>query len=127
MRQAVIESLRKQIGRGVKSLVKNRQYKRYLRTEGENRLEIDEKAIEEESRCDGKWVLKTNLPSGFRGRAGLQEPVAGGASLQGDEVQPETATHVPLDETACEGSHHGLLPGHGARVCASALAEGFGR
>lgn len=60
MRQAVIESLRKQIGRGVKSLVKNRQYKRYLRTEGENRLEIDEKAIEEESRYDGKWVLKTN-------------------------------------------------------------------
>ncbi len=60
IQQAVIESPRKQIGRGIKSLVKNRQYKRYLRIEGENRLEVNEKAIEEESRYDGKWVLKTN-------------------------------------------------------------------
>jgi hypothetical protein len=58
-REAILEGLREQLKRGAKSLVGNRGYRRYLRSEGEV-FGIDEAKVEQEARYDGKWVLRTN-------------------------------------------------------------------
>lgn len=59
-REHVVEKLKRQIQTGVKSLVKNRQYRRFLRVEDTERIGIDEKAVKREAKYDGKWILKTN-------------------------------------------------------------------
>ena len=58
-REAIITSLREALRRGDKSLVGNKGYRRYLRTEGKA-FSVDEGRIEEEARYDGTWVLRTN-------------------------------------------------------------------
>lgn len=58
-REAIIASLRGNLGRGAKSFVGNKGYRRYLKSTG-TRFEIDEDKIREEERYDGKWVLRTN-------------------------------------------------------------------
>jgi transposase len=58
-REAIVESLREQLKRGVKSLVGNKGYRKYLKMERES-VSIDLSKVEEEARFDGKWVLKTN-------------------------------------------------------------------
>jgi hypothetical protein len=45
--------------KGDKSLVGNKGYRRYLRTEGRH-FRIDAAKIKSEARLDGKWVLRTN-------------------------------------------------------------------
>jgi len=60
-RKAIVEHLREQLKRGEKTLVGNKGYRRYLKIEGENRFQIDEKKVAAEARYDGKWVLRTNL------------------------------------------------------------------
>ncbi len=59
-REHVVEKLKRQIRTGVKSLVKNRQYRKFLLIEDTERIGIDEKAVEREAKYDGKWILKTN-------------------------------------------------------------------
>lgn len=59
-REAILAGLREQLTRGDKSLVGNKGYRRYLKVEGESHFAIDEAKIEEESRYDGTWVLRTN-------------------------------------------------------------------
>jgi len=58
-RVAILTGLREQLQRGEKSLVGNKGYRKYLKTTGKG-FEIDEKKVKEESRYDGKWVLRTN-------------------------------------------------------------------
>jgi hypothetical protein len=58
-RQAIIDALRDQLMRGDKSLVGNKGYRRFLKSEG-SRFEIDEDKILNEEIFDGKWVLRTN-------------------------------------------------------------------
>ena len=58
-REMILKSLEEQLRRGEKSLVGNKGYRRYLKTQG-NTFEIDGKKVEEEARFDGKWVLRTN-------------------------------------------------------------------
>ena len=58
-REAIVASLRKQLKRGDKSLVGNRGFRKYLKGGG-SRFALDEKKIKQESRYDGKWVLRTN-------------------------------------------------------------------
>ncbi|MBE0642587.1 MAG: IS1634 family transposase [Bacteroidetes bacterium] len=58
-REAIIASLRENLGRGAKSFIGNKGYRRYLKSTG-TRFEIDEDKIREEERYDGKWVLRTN-------------------------------------------------------------------
>ncbi len=58
-REAVVASLRDALGKGDKSLVSNKGYRKYLRTGGKQ-LAVDEDKIREEARYDGKWVLTTN-------------------------------------------------------------------
>ena len=52
-------ALREQLSRGDKSLIGNKGYRKYLKTQGQ-RFAIDEQKISEETRYDGKWVLRTN-------------------------------------------------------------------
>ena len=52
-------ALRDQLSRGDKSLIGNKGYRKYLKTQGQ-RFAIDEQKINEEARYDGKWVLRTN-------------------------------------------------------------------
>jgi transposase len=59
-RKAILEGLVKQLERGDRSLVGNKGYRKYLKARGEG-FAIDWDKAEEESRYDGKWVLKTNL------------------------------------------------------------------
>jgi len=58
-RNAIIESLAEQLKQGDKSLVGNKGYRRYLKSQGEH-FSIDEERIESEELFDGKWVLRTN-------------------------------------------------------------------
>jgi len=59
-REAIVASLREQLRRGVKSLVGNKGYRRYLSGGDAPGLAIDEAKIAEDARDDGKWVLRTN-------------------------------------------------------------------
>jgi hypothetical protein len=58
-REAIVASLRQQLGKGDKALVGNKGYRRYLKADGP-RFSIDPEAIKEEARYDGIWVLRTN-------------------------------------------------------------------
>jgi transposase len=55
----IIESLKEQLKKGPKSLVGNKGYRKYLKLDRDD-IAIDETKIQEESRYDGKWVLRTN-------------------------------------------------------------------
>ena len=60
-RKAIVESLRERLKRGEKTLVGNKGYRKYLKSEGEGeRFSVDEKKLKKEARYDGKWVLRTN-------------------------------------------------------------------
>lgn len=59
-REAILESLREQLKQGTKSLVGNKGYRKYLRTEGP-KFAIDDAKVKNEERFDGKWVLQTDL------------------------------------------------------------------
>ncbi len=58
-REAIVASLEEQLKKGDKSLVGNRGYRRYIKSE-KGAFSIDQQKIEEEARFDGKWVLTTN-------------------------------------------------------------------
>jgi len=58
-REAVVASLRDALGKGDKSLVGDKGYRKYLRAGGKQ-FAVDEDKIKEEVRYDGKWVLTTN-------------------------------------------------------------------
>ena len=58
-REAIVQALEKQLKQGDKSLVGNKGYRRYLKT-ADKGFFIDMKKVKEESRYDGKWVLRTN-------------------------------------------------------------------
>ena len=58
-REAILSALSERLKRGDKSLIGNKGYRRYLKTQGA-RFTIDEQKILEEARYDGKWVLRTN-------------------------------------------------------------------
>jgi transposase len=58
-REAIIESLKRKLKEGARSLIGNRGYRRYL-TIQKTSIEIDEEKTKLEERFDGKYVLKTN-------------------------------------------------------------------
>lgn len=58
-REAIVAKLRDQLKQGAKSLVGNKGYRKYLKSEGDA-FAIDESKIKSESRYDGKWVLETD-------------------------------------------------------------------
>ena len=59
-REEIINGLKKKIAQqGVKGLVGNRGYARYLKVNNDM-VEINEEVIAEEARYDGKYILKTN-------------------------------------------------------------------
>lgn len=58
-RKAIVAALSEQLGRGDKSLVGNKGYRRFLRAEGAG-FRIDREKVRREARYDGKWVLRTN-------------------------------------------------------------------
>lgn len=58
-RQAILAHLSDQLRQGAKSLVGNKGYRKYLKTQGA-RFAIDEAKVRAEARLDGKWVLRTN-------------------------------------------------------------------
>ncbi len=59
-RKAIISSLEKKLKQGEKSLVGNKGYRKYLKSNKEEVFEIDYQKMKEEERFDGKWVLRTN-------------------------------------------------------------------
>jgi transposase len=59
-RQKIVAALKEQLGRGDKSLVGNKGYRRYLKVEGDSHFAIDEAKLADEARYDGTWVLRTN-------------------------------------------------------------------
>jgi hypothetical protein len=58
-RQAIVGSLEDQLKNEAKQLVANRGYRRFLQVE-KDAVSIDRKKVEEDARCDGKFVLRTN-------------------------------------------------------------------
>ncbi len=58
-REVIVESLRKKLKQGDKSLVGNKGF-RYVKTSGTEHFAINEDKIKEEARFDGKWVLTTD-------------------------------------------------------------------
>jgi Transposase DDE domain len=63
-REAIVASLREQLGKGDKSLVGNKGYRRYLSCDGSSHFAIDEAKLADDARYDGKWVLRTNTELG---------------------------------------------------------------
>jgi hypothetical protein len=61
-RQAIVESLERQLARGDKTLIGNSAYRRYLRAADRDQraFEIDPGKLAEEARYDGIFVLRTN-------------------------------------------------------------------
>jgi len=59
-RNAIINGLEDQLKKGIKSLVGNKGYRRYLKTE-KGMVSIDMEKVKYEERFDGKWVLNTNM------------------------------------------------------------------
>ncbi|MHC4184226.1 MAG: IS1634 family transposase [Planctomycetota bacterium] len=58
-RETIIASLKEQIKKGPKTLIGNKGYRKYLKIE-RGSVKIDLEKVKNESRFDGKWVLKTN-------------------------------------------------------------------
>lgn len=58
-REAIVAALEKALAQGDKSLVGNKGFRRFLRTQG-TRFAIDEAKIAADACYDGKWVLRTN-------------------------------------------------------------------
>ena len=67
-REAVVKALSEQLKKGLKPLVPNKGFRKYLKIEkGSARFDekqgsarFDEKQVSHEARSDGKWMLKTN-------------------------------------------------------------------
>jgi hypothetical protein len=57
-REAILAALREQLKQGAGSLVGNKGYRKFLRTEGG--FEIDPQKVKWDERFDGKWVLQTD-------------------------------------------------------------------
>lgn len=58
-RDAILEKMQQKLRRGgVKALINNRGYRRYLQVKGQT-AQINEKAVRQEARYDGKYVLRT--------------------------------------------------------------------
>lgn len=58
-REAIVAALQKALAQGDKSLVGNKGFRRFLKTQG-TRFTIDEAKIAGDAHYDGKWVLRTN-------------------------------------------------------------------
>lgn len=58
-REAIVASLKDVLKAGDKSLIGNKGYRKFVKSQGE-RFSIDEEKVEEDARYDGKWVLTTN-------------------------------------------------------------------
>ena len=58
-RQAIVAALEDQLRHGDKSLVGNKGYRKFLRSDGRH-FAIDQEKVRAEERLDGKWVLRTN-------------------------------------------------------------------
>jgi len=59
-REAIVAHLRQQLKQGDKSLVGNKGYRRYLKVQGQSHFAVDEDRVNDETRFDGIWVLRTN-------------------------------------------------------------------
>src|SRR5208283_2839547 len=59
-RVAIIESLRDKLHNGDKSLAGNNGYRKYLKSAGQAHFTVNEEKIEDDTRFDGTWVLRTN-------------------------------------------------------------------
>jgi transposase len=59
-RQAIIASLKEQLKKGLKSLVGNKGYRKYLKIDKDSAC-VDMDKVKYESRFDGKWVLTTTM------------------------------------------------------------------
>jgi transposase len=60
IREVIIEKLKEALSKGDKQLVKNKGYRRFLKSHGRS-FEIDQTKIEEDARYDGKYVLRTDM------------------------------------------------------------------
>ena len=58
-REAIVAALRAALPHGDKSLVGNKGYRRFLKSQGAH-FEVDDAKVEEEARYDGLWALQTN-------------------------------------------------------------------
>jgi len=58
-RAAIIAALEKALAHGDKSLIGNKGFRRFVKTQG-TRFTIDDAKITAEAQYDGKWVLRTN-------------------------------------------------------------------
>jgi len=58
-REAILASLEEQLKKGATSLVGNRGFRRYLKSE-KGAFSVDQEKVKLDARFDGKWVLTTN-------------------------------------------------------------------
>jgi hypothetical protein len=59
-RTAIVAALERQLGRGDKALIGNSGYRRFVKTLGKDRFAIDPAKVEQDTRFDGIFVLRTN-------------------------------------------------------------------
>lgn len=62
-REAIVASLEEQLKKGANTLVGNRGFRRYLKSD-KGAFSIDQEKVKQDGRFDGKWVLTTNTKLG---------------------------------------------------------------
>ncbi len=124
VREAAVARLREKLAAGeVKQLIGNRAYRRYLRIDGAG-VSVDGRVLEEESRYDGKWVLRTNSS------LAADEVAQAYKSLwQVEHAFRELKSGLDLrpDGEAYQGSCGGLLSGARAGDGPAQEAQGVGQ
>ena len=72
-REAIVAGLEDQLGKGDKSLVGNKGYRKYVECDdGGRHFGVDRAKVREEARYDGKWVLRTNWRDGGAAEVALR-------------------------------------------------------
>jgi hypothetical protein len=113
-REAIVAALEKALGQGDKSLIGNKGFRRFLKTQG-TRFAIDDATITADAQYDGKWLLPTTtgLAMDLRG-ARVQTSLHGGSDLPLDEVAPRDPPDLPPEGRDDSRPCLLLVPGPGA-------------
>ena len=104
-REAVVKALSEQLKKGLKPLVPNKGFRKYLKIE-KGSARFDEKQVSYEARSDGKWMLKTN--TGSFARKGGSQVQGAGACRKGLSRCQIPAGHPPYISKENEISSHSI-------------------
>jgi hypothetical protein len=94
-REAIVAALRDQLKRGDKSLIGNKGYRKFVKSVGGRRFEIDEQKIQDSPIRRDLGVADRHLPGACGCGAEVQGVVDGGSGVPEPEIGSGDAAHLP--------------------------------